>query len=191
MKHKIALFSIVNIIMETTRNKLTKDEKIFFFKLSNYLDTKLYYFGSVQRADYFPNSSDIDVDIFTHNEKSTIMQLMNFLNVERKQFKRFVWKLNNNNDKLAHGYKLMYKNEANNFSVEFSIYNEKYKRYILYEHNDKKDIPLHATVLLIIIKFLYYTLQIIPSKWYTEAKKFILSTLIFKKDDHFVVIDPK
>ena len=116
---------------------------------------------------------------------------MNFLNVERHEFKRFVWKLNNNNDKLAYGYKLMYKNQAKNFSVEFSIYNEKYKRYILYEHNDKKDIPLYATILLIIIKFLFYTVQIIPSKWYTESKKFILSTLIFKKDDHFVVIDPK
>jgi len=182
---------MVNITMETTRNKLSQDETNFFNKLSNYLDTKLYYFGSVQRGDYFPNSSDIDVDIFTENENSTIIKLMNFLNVERHEFKRFVWKLNNYNDKLAYGYKLMYKNKPNNFAVEFSIYNEKYKNYILYEHNDKKDIPLHATILLIIIKFLYYTLHIIPSKWYTETKNFILSTLIFKKDDHFVVIDPK
>ena len=177
--------------METTRNKLSQEETIFFNKLSNYLDTKLYYFGSVQRGDYFPNSSDIDVDVFTEDENSTIIKLMNFLNVERNEFKRFVWKLNNNNDKLAYGYKLMYKNEMGKFSVEFSIYNDKYKQHILYEHNDKKDIPLHATVLLIIIKFLYYTLNIIPSKWYNETKKFILSTLIFKKDDHFVVIDPK
>ena len=176
--------------METTRNKLTQDEKIFFYKLSNYLDTKLYYFGSVQRGDYFPSSSDIDVDVFTENENGTIIKFMNFLNVERSEFKRFVWKLNKNN-KLAYGYKLMYKNIEHNFSVEFSIYNEKYKNNILYEHNDKKDIPLYATILLIIIKFLYYTLNIIPSQWYKESKKFILSTLIFKKIDHFVVIDSK
>jgi hypothetical protein len=177
--------------METTRNKLTKQEKQFFYKLSNYLDTKLYYFGSVQRCDYFPSSSDIDVDIFTNNEKSTIIQLMNYLNVERSEFKRFVWKLNNYNDKLAHGYKLMYKNEENKFSVEFSIYNEKYKKQILFEHNDKKNIPLYATILLIIVKFLYYTLHILPSKWYKNTKRFILSKMIFKKDDHFVIIDPK
>jgi predicted nucleotidyltransferase len=176
--------------METTRNKLTQDEKIFFYKLSNYLDTKLYYFGSVQRGDYFPSSSDIDVDVFTENENGTIIKFMNFLNVERSEFKRFVWKLNKNN-KLAYGYKLMYKNIEHNFSVEFSIYNEKYKNNILYEHNDKKDIPLYATILLIIIKFLYYTLNIIPSQWYKESKKFILSTLIFKQIDHFVVIDTK
>jgi len=177
--------------METTRNKLSQEEKNFFYRLSNYLDTKLYYFGSVQRGDYFPSSSDIDVDIFTHNEKSTIVQLMNFLNVERREFKRFVWKLNNDNDKLAYGYKLMYKNEENKFSVEFSIYDEKYKNKILYEHNDKKDIPLYATILLIIVKFLYYTLHILPKDWYTESKRIILSKMIFKKDDYFVVIDPK
>uniref|UniRef100_A0A6C0JK09 Polymerase nucleotidyl transferase domain-containing protein n=1 Tax=viral metagenome TaxID=1070528 RepID=A0A6C0JK09_9ZZZZ len=176
--------------METTRNKLTEDEKNFFLKLSNYLDTKLYFFGSIQRGDYFPNSSDIDVDIFTHNENSTIIQMMNFLDAKRSDFKKFVWKLNKSNT-LAYGYKFMYKNKENSFSVEFSIYNEKYKHEILYEHNAKKDIPFYATILLIIIKFLFYTLHIIPADWYIQSKKFILSTLLFKKDDHFVVIDPK
>jgi predicted nucleotidyltransferase len=177
--------------METTKNKLTENEKIFFYRLSNYLETKLYYFGSVQRSDYFPSSSDIDIDIFTDNENNTIIKLMNFLNVERKDFKRFVWTLNNHNNKLAHGYKLMYKNIENKFCVEFSIYNEKYKKQILYEHNDKQDLPFYATILLVIIKFLYYKLNIIPAEWYTNAKRFILSKMIFKKDDHFVVIDPK
>ena len=177
--------------METTRNKLTEHEKKFFYKLSNYLDTKLYYFGSVQRGDYFPTSSDIDVDIFTDNENNTILKLMNFLNVGRDEFKRVVYKLNTNNDKLAYGYKMNYINLEQKICVEFSIYNEKYKDAVLYEHNGKKDLPLHATILLIIIKFLYYTLNIIPSKWYTKMKKFILSTLIFKKESDYVVIDPK
>jgi predicted nucleotidyltransferase len=175
--------------METTRNKLTPQEQIFFNKLSNYLDTKLYFFGSIQRGDYLPNSSDIDVDIFTENENSTITKLMNFLNVDRKLFKRCIWKLNNFNNELAYGHKIMYKSAENKFSVEISIYNEKYKHKILYEHNDKKDIPLYATVLLIILKFLYYTLHIIPSSWYVKSKKIILSKMLFKKDDHFVVID--
>lgn len=174
--------------METTKNKLTHQEEIFFNKLSNYLDTKLYFFGSIQRDDYLPKSSDIDVDIFTENENSTITKMMNFLNLERKQFKKFVWKLNNSN-KLAHGYKIMYKSPEKNFSAEFSIYNEKYKNNILYEHNDKRVIPFYATFLLIILKFLFYTLHIIPSDWYIKSKKFILSTMLFKKDDHFVVID--
>ena len=177
--------------METIKNKLSNNEKFFFHKLSNYLDTQLYYFGSVQRNDYFPSSSDIDVDIFTENENATILKLMNFLNVDRNEFKRFVWTLNNSNNKLAHGYKLMYRNLEHNFSVEFSIYNEKYKQKILYEHNDKTNLPFYATILLVIIKFLYYTLHIIPGSWYRNSKNLILSKLIFKKEDHFVIIDPK
>lgn len=177
--------------METTRNKLTPYEKTFLNNLSEYLDTKLYFFGSIQRPDYLPGSSDIDVDIFTNNENSTIVKLMNFLNLERSSFKKFVWKLNNFNDKLAHGYKVMYKNTERNFAVEFSIYNEKYKREVLYEHNDKKDIPFYISILLIIIKFLFYTLHIIPGDWYTQSKRFILSKMLLKKDDHFVVIDTK
>ena len=65
--------------METTKNKMSHFAEKFFHKLKNYLDTKLYYYGSIQRNDYFPNSSDIDVDIFTDNEQSTITKLQNFL----------------------------------------------------------------------------------------------------------------
>jgi predicted nucleotidyltransferase len=68
--------------METTKNKLTPYQTSFFNRLSTYLDTKLYFFGSIQRQDYFPESSDIDVDIFTDNESATIVQMMNFLHVE-------------------------------------------------------------------------------------------------------------
>jgi len=80
--------------METTKNKLTHQEEVFFNKLSNYLDTQLYFFGSIQRDDYLPKSSDIDVDIFTENENSTITKMMNFLNVERSKFKKIIWKIN-------------------------------------------------------------------------------------------------
>ena len=79
--------------METTRNELPPYAKEFFYKLSNYLDTKIYFYGSVQRPDYFPASSDIDVDIFTDNESSTISKLQYFLGVEKFKFKKFLYKL--------------------------------------------------------------------------------------------------
>jgi len=74
--------------METTKNKLPDDINAFFSKLSKYLDTKLLFYGSVQRSDYFPGSSDIDVDIFTDNVDSTITKLQHFLNVKKSKFKR-------------------------------------------------------------------------------------------------------
>jgi predicted nucleotidyltransferase len=69
--------------METTKNKMNPFAEKFFKKLSDYLDTKIYFYGSIQRNDYFPNSSDIDADIFTDNESSIINKLQNFLGVKK------------------------------------------------------------------------------------------------------------
>jgi predicted nucleotidyltransferase len=171
--------------MENTKNKLNHYQKTFFNKISNYLDTKLYFFGSIQRDDYFPGLSDIDVDIFTENEISTIAKLSNYLKVNKYEFRKVVWKLNTTGD-LVTGYKFMYKDEMNKLVVEFSIYNEKIKKEIIDEHNSKTNIPFYATFLLVILKFLFYKLHIISDQWYINGKKFILSPLIGKPYDNFV-----
>jgi predicted nucleotidyltransferase len=62
--------------METTKNNLPENVKNFFNDLRKYLDTKLLFYGSVQRSDYFPESSDIDVDIFTDNVGSTMSKML-------------------------------------------------------------------------------------------------------------------
>jgi len=174
--------------METTKNEMPEYNKIFFEKMKNYLDTKIYFFGSVQRSDYFFFGSDIDVAIFTDNIKSTKTKLQNFLNAENSDFKKFVWRLNYDNS-LVEGYKIIHREPENNFVVEICIYDEKYKEGILNEHNGKTDLPFYATFSLIIIKFLFYTLNIIPAEWYRYLKQIILTKLIFKKEDDFVVLN--
>lgn len=173
--------------METTRNELPTYSASFFNKLGIFLDTKLFYFGSVQRGDYFPKSSDIDVAIFTNNVNSIVAKMQSFLNVSRNDFKNFVWRLNSNNV-LVNGYKIMYKEPENDFIAEFSIYDEKHKNDVLFEHNDKRDLPFYATFVLVIIKYLFYTLAIIPPSIYIKCKKFILSSFIGKREDNFVII---
>ena len=175
--------------METTKNELSPYASMFFLKLSNYLDTKLYYFGSVQRQDYF-QSSDIDVAIFSENLDSTLNKMQNYLNLKREKFKKFVWRLNANN-KVVNGYKLMIKQPEHNFVAEFSIFDEKYKEDILFAYNEKKDLPFYETIMLIIVKFFYYTLGIIPKDIYISVKKYILTNVIGKPEDNFVVIDMK
>ena len=44
---------------ETTLNPLTPYQENFFKKLSIALDTKIYYYGSVQRFDYFPGYNNV------------------------------------------------------------------------------------------------------------------------------------
>jgi predicted nucleotidyltransferase len=173
--------------METTNNKMPEYNDIFFEKLKQYLDTKIYFFGSVQRDDYFQKGSDIDVAIFTDNIKSTVTKLKNLLNFSADDFKTFVWRLNYDSS-LVKGYKIIYREPEHDFVVEFSIYEEKYKYGILEEHNGKKDLPFYATFLLIIIKFLFYTLNVIPSSWYIYLKNIIFTKLTFHEEDDFVVL---
>jgi predicted nucleotidyltransferase len=151
------------------------------------LDTPIFFFGSVQRDDYFPTSSDIDVAIFSDNIKSTITKIQSFLNVDRNDFKSFVWRLNYDNS-LVKGYKIMYREPEHNLVVEISVYDEKYKEGILNEHNGKRELPFYATCALVIIKYLFYQFNIIPPEWYIYLKKIILTKLIFVKEDDFVVL---
>ena len=87
--------------MENTKNKLNSYEEIFFQKLRNYIDKPIYFYGSIQRNDYFPGKSDLDIDIFTENESSTIYALCNFLNLKKSDIKKSIYKVHN---KVVYGY---------------------------------------------------------------------------------------
>lgn len=172
--------------METTKHDLPNNIKIFFNQLSEYLDTKMLYFGSIQRTDYIVGKSDIDVDIFTDNEYSIISKMQHFLHVSKKEFKKIVWEIHSN---VIYGYKLKYKNIADNINVEFSIYNEKFKQQILNEHIKKFVLPLHISCLLYILKIFYYQIPIIPNKTYSTLKRFILNKLFINDTSKFLVLE--
>ena len=176
--------------METTKNKLSENAEHFFQELSSYLETPLYFYGSVQRSDYFPGKSDIDVDIFTDNESSAMTKMQHFLHVKRTDFKKFVWRLNHNN-KMIYGYKIMFKNPEKGFNTEFSISNEKIKSDILKEHNNKTVIPFYISWFLVLLKIIYYNLHFIDKHTFRYFKKKLLTLGIGLPDDDFVVIDPK
>jgi len=71
--------------MTKTKNKLPDTTNHFLTNLSDYLQTPLYFYGSIQRYDYYHGHSDIDIDIFTPNEKSTINTLSNYLQIDKKK----------------------------------------------------------------------------------------------------------
>ena len=76
--------------METTKNELPQNTKQFFYNLGEYLDTKVLFYGSVQRADYVPGKSDIDVVIFADNDDSLIAKLQHHLHLNKKDFKKIM-----------------------------------------------------------------------------------------------------
>ena len=171
--------------METTKNEMTAYSKNFFNKLGNYLGIKIYYYGSIQRNDYFPGKSDIDVDLFTDNVSSVIIKLQNFLGVEKYKFKKFVYKLHKTK-KLVYGHKVKYEDPDNNFFTEIAIYDEKDKEAVLIEHNSKAILPFYVSWLLIILKTFYYSLGILSREIYSYLKDFIIDFMVEGKDSEFV-----
>ena len=173
--------------METTKNKLTQEESIFFNSLSNYLDTKIYFYGSIQRCDYIEKYSDIDIDIFTNNEKDTIIKLENYLNVRRSDFKKTLCIMEKTNFVIP-GYKTKYNNDEKTLNVEISIFNEKYKNIVLESQKTKFNISYIYCILLLVLKILYYKVCIIPPVLFRTIKKFLIG---ISEDDKkkFVILD--
>ena len=172
--------------METTKNKLPEDVQLFLNNLKQYLDKPIYFYGSIQIPD-FVKGSDLDVDIFTDNESSTIEKLSHYLNRPKNHFKKTISKYNNDHN-VIYGHKLQYISKELSIPLEFAIYNEKNKKQILYQHNSKTELPIYVSILLIILKKCYYTFHFISLKTYASTKKILLSKFIGREPDIFIRI---
>lgn len=179
--------------METTKNGLSPYEKTFFDKMSNYISEPIYFFGSIQRSDYFTGSSDIDIDIFSIDEKGIIIKLQQLLDMDKSEFKKFVYKIDKNNNKndVVIGYKTKYIDTNNSLTVEISVFNEKYKESVLKEHKSKFNLPFYITWFLMFLKILHYNLGVLPIYYYSLFKKFLTNACYDGNKSEFVVIDIK
>lgn len=159
--------------MEDIKNKMPIHQRHFFTKLENYLDTPLYYFGSVRRYDYSPDNSDIDAILFTNNESRSISQLQNWFHVSKHSFKRVVHFLKGPK-RIVYGHKLTYKNEKQKISSDIVIYNVKDEEYIKLDDKRKIDMPFYMVTILLLLKFLHYQVGILPTKVYVYFKQMLM-----------------
>lgn len=174
--------------MEDVKNKMPINQKHFFTKLENYLDTPLYYFGSIQRYDYYPNNSDIDAILFTNNEASSISKLQNWFHVSRHEFKPIVNYLPISK-RIANGYKLTYINKKQNISSDILIYNVKDKEYVEQDCQSKVDLPFFILTILVILKTLHHQLGILSFSKYIYLKRILMDIMddgvdFWKKQTH-------
>lgn len=168
--------------MNTIRNDLPQKTKDFFKKMENYLDTELFFYGSVTRSDYIPGKSDIDIAVFTDNENSIISKLQHFLHVKRTDFDKVIWKLDGN---MIYGYKL----KILETNTEIAIYNNDFKEQLMEELN--KPIinkTILTTTLLLLLKLFYYQLPLLPTDFYLRWKRYILNDMMGKKESVFHLI---
>ena len=171
--------------METTKNDLPPDVKKFFYNLSDYLDTKLLYYGSVQRSDYVPGKSDIDVDIFADNPDSLITKLQHFLQLKKNKFRKTMYIIDDN---TVYGYKVKYENKDKQIKAEFAIYDEKDKDVIIKQHQKKMILPIYISILLYILKTFYYRIPILTKSFYINSKNWILGS-IDNPNNKFIILE--
>lgn len=171
--------------MNGIRDDFPKELNDFFKQLENYIDTELYFYGSVKRTDYVHNKSDIDVAVFTDNEYSMMAKLQHFLKVKQNAFDKVVWKLNG---KMIYGYKINCEKYID-LKCEIAIYNNDFKEIILKDMRKYNSIPFHIGILLFILKTLHYTFPILSSKTYSAYKRVVFNQIMInKKDTSFVLL---
>jgi predicted nucleotidyltransferase len=163
--------------MNQVRESLPKPVKDFFYKLGEYLDTELYFYGSVNRPDYVHNKSDIDIAIFTDNENSIISKLQHFLHVKRNAFDKVVWKLEGN---VVYGYKIKCEKYID-IKCEIAIYNNEFKNILLNDMKKYNSVPIYIAFLLFILKTIYYTFPLISFETYSKYKRIIFNNIMINK----------
>lgn len=174
--------------MQYINNCITKEQVLFFRNIQSKIEEPLYFYGSCQRVDYFKGKSDIDVCIFSDNIPSSKIKLSNILNVPTNNFKKFV-KLNQKQEVIITGYKMMYSHDNKIGPVEISIYNSRDKEDVLDFINSKLILPWYAIYLLYIIKLMHYYTPFLSKKIYSKMKNIILTTLIGSPQTYFTTLD--
>lgn len=155
--------------MEDIKERLGEYKYNYFSDLQKYLDTELYFYGSIKRIDYFSNASDIDITIITDNVNSILPKIQNYLHTKRKDIKKIYQKFNENPNVVI-GYKIKYEDKEHNLYYDLLIYDEKYRKIVIDNINIINDLPIYLIIILLFIKTIYYTLGLITKDMYLYCK---------------------
>lgn len=159
--------------MEKYKDKLDDYKYNFLLDLQTHLNQELFFFGSINRIDYFKNNSDIDIAIITDNTDSVLFKIQHYLNVDKTDIKKIYQQFNKKNTNIVRGYKIKYKDVDRNFRFDLNVYDEKYRPFVLdniYKHNT---MPILLSALLCILKFLFYKLYLFPKSFFMQIKNAI------------------
>ncbi len=154
--------------MEDIRDRLGEYKYNYFNSLQNYLETELYFFGSIKRVDYISNASDIDIIVITDNVKSMLSKIQTYLNISKDNTQKMFQQYNVNDKGIITGYKIKY--NENDIEFDLLIYDDKFRNVVLQNINDINNLPLYMIIILYILKMLYYKLHFISKQIYNNLK---------------------
>lgn len=145
-------------------------------------DVSIYLYGSAVRGDYLSGRSDIDLCIFTDSPSEVKLNVCMFFHEPLSKFRHVVWKLNGS---LIYGSKLRFHRPVEG---EVSVYSLSQKDRILEECRRGFTMGVWSSILLTILKFVYYTLHLISSETYKVYKRYIFNVISYKKESAFLLV---
>jgi predicted nucleotidyltransferase len=159
--------------MEDIKERLGEYKYNFFTNLQNYLETELYFFGSIKRFDYISNSSDIDIIIITDNVKSMLSKIQTYLDISKDNTQKIFQQYSVYDKGVITGYKIKYKNVENDIEFDLLVYDEKNRNAVLQNIYDINNLPFYIITILYILKILYYKLHLISRSIYNNLKCYL------------------
>jgi len=167
--------------MEEIKDKLGDYKYNFFKNLQHYLDSELIFYGSIKRADYFSNASDIDITVITDNVPSILSKIQNYLKINKADIKKIYQKYYERTSDVVSGYKIKYNEPEHNLVFDILIYDEKYRSVVMENINSINHLPAYIIVILFILKIFYYHLYLIPKSYFLYLKNSLFYMYFNKK----------
>ena len=156
--------------MEDIKDRLGEYKYNFFTNLQNYLETELYFYGSIKRVDYISNASDIDILVITDNVKSMLSKIQTYLNITKDKTQKLFQQYTVYDKGIITGYKIKYEIDENGIEFDLLIYDDKYRKIVLQNIYDINNLPFYIITILYILKILYYKLKLISKNIYNNLK---------------------
>ena len=172
-------------IPDEIKKKLTRQQIDFIEQLQQYCNCEMQFYGSIERIDYFPQFSDIDIDVFTPNVNSTLFKLRQFLSTEEDKVQNVVWSTTKPTFSKFRCKKIKFQNDF--IKLEIGVYDIKYKKKLIKVREYKKQIPFYALVFLYFVKFIYYNMNLLSYHQLARFKKFMMGDVLGMADDYNVI----
>tara|TARA_B110000037_G_C16959845_1_gene440467 strand:- start:308 stop:895 length:588 start_codon:yes stop_codon:yes gene_type:complete len=156
--------------------------------LESYLDTSLYFYGSIQRNDYIQNNSDIDIDVFAVNKESMALNAYAFLSMSGIVSESKCIYMLQKDSSVVEGIKLNYKHFTKPIQLELSVYSIQDKESMVHYHASKINIPMYISTPLYVLKYAYYKWHIIPKWMFKACKELLINNSAGKNNAQYVTL---
>ena len=147
------------MLLSSVAHRLTESQYLFFSSLERTLHLPLYFYGSIQRVDYFPSHSDIDVAVLSDNVAHTVSLLHPYGTVTEmaQQY--------GTNPRVIRGHKVTVPQ-----SFDILVFSKQDSHYVLSNLHDSNTMPLSVVCGLLLLKHIHYTLGFLSKPTYTYLK---------------------